>query len=97
MAGGAEALFPLGRNAGADLVLHGPSAKCGTKMLLREAPASPEVRTAEEQVASGRFCLRKPFPGKEHQIQRGMFESGRFWGGICDSSGLLAGWRECAK
>lgn len=87
-----EPFSPGGCSMCANLVLCGPTSKCGTKMLLRDAPASPGVETAEEQVDSGRFCPKMTFHGKgasDTCLNRTDLE------GVCDSRGLLAGWREC--
>lgn len=59
-----EPFSPGGCSMCADLVLCGPTSKCGTEMLLRDAPASPGVETAEEQVDSGRFCPKMTFHRK---------------------------------
>lgn len=59
-----EPFSPGGCSMCADLLLCGPTFKCDTEMLLRDAPASPGVETAEEQVDSGWFCPKNTFHRK---------------------------------
>lgn len=65
---------PLSHSAGADLVLHGPILKCGSKML-----HPSELALLKSRWLLAGFAPKNLSQERSIRIYGGMFELGRFW------------------